>query len=203
VGKSSIARNLLVSAAQAGRSVIGLDLDAQRTTTTWAKRRENVRKVMPTLPAVPVIFHPLEEWRSGLREAKAAASDLVVVDTPPSVELNPPAILGLSGASTLVLVPCQQTQDDIDSVGPWMAGLREASIPAVFVLNRATRRARSFGSARTRLLAYGPVCPVEVPMLEEIHLTAAKGLGVMDLQKAACAEVFDGLWRFVQWEMAR
>ena len=201
VGKSSIARNLLVSAAQAGRSIIGLDLDAQRTTTTWAKRRENVRKVMPTLPAVPVIFHPLEEWRSGLREAKAAASDLVVVDTPPSVELNVSAIAAVAAIADLTLVPSLPSQDDLDSVGPWMKQLRESQRRAAFVLNRANARTRSYTSMRTKMLGIGAVCPTEVPTLEEIMMASSKGLGVPDMTKARSAETFQGLWHFVCLEI--
>src|SRR5215212_8883925 len=103
VGKSSISRNLLVSAAQAGRSVVGLDLDAQKTLTTWAERRERVRTAMPGLPAIPVVAATLDEWRAGLKQARATGADIVVVDTPPSIELNVAAIAALSAAADLTL----------------------------------------------------------------------------------------------------
>jgi len=193
----------MVCAAHARQQVLGMDFDRQGTLTTWAARRAELARQAPDCLPLPVRQAELSDWRSSIAAAAQAEADLVVIDTPPSVELNPAAILGISAASTLVLVPCGQTQDDIDSVAPWMAGLREAGVPAAFVLNRASRRSRSFGAARTKLLAHGPVCPVEVPLLEEIHLTAAKGLGVMDLSRAACAETFEGLWRYVAWEMGR
>jgi chromosome partitioning protein len=105
VGKSSISRNLLVSAARAGRSVVGLDLDTQKTLTTWAERRERVCTALPGVPAIPVVAATLDEWRTGLKQARATGADIVAVDTPPSIELNVAAIAALSAAADLTLGP--------------------------------------------------------------------------------------------------
>src|SRR3712207_507228 len=71
VGKSSIGRTLIVPAARAGRSVVGLDRDAQKTLATWSERREGVRSSVRGIPAVPVVTAALEEWRAGLKQARA------------------------------------------------------------------------------------------------------------------------------------
>lgn len=201
VGKSSISRNLLVSAAQAGRKVAGLDLDAQKTLATWAERRERVRSSLPGLPAVPVVAASLDEWRTGLKQAKALGVDLVVVDTPPSVELNVAALAALSASVDLTLVPSLPTQDDLDSTAPWMARLRGGNTKAAFVLNRANTRTKSYTEIRARLLTYGPLCPMEIPTLEEIPVASGKGLGVMDLSKAKSADTFSGIWSYVCLEV--
>src|SRR5918997_4442460 len=169
VGKSSISRNLLVSAARAGRSVVGLDLDAQKTLATWSERRERVRSSVPGIPAIPVVTATLEEWRAGLKQARATDADVIVVDTPPSIELNVAAIAALSASVDLTLVPSGPTQDDVDSTAPWMARLRGGNAKAAFVLNRANARTKSYTAMRAKLLGFGPLCPMEIPTLEEIH----------------------------------
>ena len=197
VGKSSIARNILVLAARAGKSVAGLDLDQQGTLATWAQRRERVRLQIPEITEVPVVQASLDDWRGALRRVKSLKVDLAVIDTPPSIELNLAAIVSLSKEADLILVPCQQTQDDVDSVLPWMTRLLESNAKASFILNRSNRRAKSFGTVRAKLLSVGPVCPVEIPQLEEIPLASGKGLGVMDLARPNSSETFGSLWSYV------
>src|SRR3954453_5326683 len=120
VGKSSITRNLLVIAAQSGRRVLGLDFDQQGTLSTWAQRRERARASLPQIVPVPVISSKLDNWRETLDDARRGDHDLVVIDTPPSIEVNFNAILSLGAKADLTCVPCQQTQDDVDSITPWM-----------------------------------------------------------------------------------
>lgn len=198
VGKSSLCRNILASAAQAGKRVVGIDLDQQSTLKTWSERRDRARNAIPGLPSIPVISTNLSDWRPTLKKANGA--DLIVVDTPPSIEINTPAITALGDAATLVLVPCQPMQDDVDSTTPWMRRLLTAKARGVFVLNRANRRTKSFSSIQTKLLAVGPLCPIDIPHLEEIHFAAGKGLGIADLTRAVSRETFDGLWSFVARE---
>ena len=202
VGKSSLARNILVLAARAGKSVVGIDFDQQATLSTWAQRRERVRISIPDVTLIPVITAGLDDWRAALQKARGSRTEFIVIDTPPSIELNFAAIVSLSQEADLILVPCQQTQDDVDSAGPWMARLLENSAKASFVLNRSNRRAKSFGSIRAKLLVIGPVCPVEVPQLEEIPLAAGKGLGVMDLTRPGSGETFESLWSFIGRELS-
>lgn len=198
VGKSSLSRNILASAAQAGKRVVGIDLDQQSTLKTWSERRDRARNAIPGLPLIPVISADLSNWRLALKQVNGV--DLIVIDTPPSIEVNTPAITALSDAATLVLVPCQPMQDDVDSTTPWMRRLLAAKARGIFVLNRANRRTKSFSSIQTKLLAIGPLCPIDIPHLEEIHFAASKGLGVADLTKAVSRETFDGLWSFVARE---
>ncbi|MFC4168205.1 ParA family protein [Teichococcus aestuarii] len=200
VGKSTLCRNLLVCAAHSGKKVLGLDFDAQRTLATWAERRERIRETFPDCLAVPVQEADLGDWRGAIRRAKSSGADVIVIDTPPSIEINISAILSLSGEADLLLIPCQPSQDDLDSAAPWMQRLAAAKVHAAFVMNRANRRTRSFGAIRTKLLALGAICPVEIPPLEEIAEASSKGLAIADLSKAASTETFDGLWSYVARE---
>ncbi len=195
VGKSSMCRNILVSAAIAGARVQGVDLDAQQTLVKWHQRRELVRKTYPETPEVPVVGLALSDWRAALREAPRF--DLTVIDTPPSIEVQYGAAVALCQAAHHVLVPTGATQDDVDSVTPWMRTLTEAGVPASFVLNKANRRVKSYEAVRTKLLKAGALCPVEIPMLEDIHVSAGKGLAVLDLANKKTNETFEALWAYV------
>jgi chromosome partitioning protein len=198
VGKSSLSRNLLVLAARSGKKAVGLDFDQQGTLATWSERRERVRASIPTIASIPVRKARLEDWRSCLSEARASDAGVIVVDTPPSIELDLNAIISLSAEADLILVPCQQTQDDIDAVIPWMRQIQAATHRASYVMNRSNRRAKSFGAIRAKLLASGDLCPVEIPQLEEIPLASGKGLGVMDLARPNSGETWEALWSFVE-----
>src|SRR5688500_10011104 len=111
VGKSSLTRNILISAAKEGLRVLGVDLDQQQTLMKWHVRRERVRQSFPECSHVRVIAVPLGEWRAALREADN--HDLLVIDTPPSLEAQYGAALSLCEAADFVLVPCGATQDDV------------------------------------------------------------------------------------------
>ncbi len=99
-----------------------------------------------------------------------------------------------------MLVPTGATQDDLDSVTPWMRMLLAAEVRASFVLNKANRRVRSYETIRTKLLQAGSLCPVEIPTLEDIHVSAGKGLAVPDFARAKASETFDALWAYVSRE---
>lgn len=200
VGKTTLTRCLLVAGAQAGLSVIGVDFDPQQSLRKWAGRREMTRRALPNekFANVPVEAFDMAKWREQL--AMYSRKGLVVIDTPPGVEANLPAIRGMCQIANLVLVPTGTTRDDLDSVLPWMKELLEAKIHASFVLNRVNRRTNSFTTSRTRLIRVGPVCPIEIPALEEIHAQSDNGLTVLDLVKSRGHEPMEGLWHYTTQE---
>ncbi len=197
-GKSSLARNILVSAARSDMRVLGIDFDPQGTLHKWFLRRERVRESFPECPRVEVTAASIGDWRCALRAV--SEFDLVVLDTPPSIEIHYNAAMSLCSAADFVMVPCGATQDDVDASTPWMGTLMQAGVPAAFVLNKTNRRTKSYETARTKLLQVGPLCPVEIPLLEDIHVSAGKGLAVMDFAKAKAGDTFDALWSYVARE---
>lgn len=195
-GKSVLARHLLVSASQAGLKVLGIDFDRQGTLEKWAQRREATRATFPDFAAVTVKSARLQDWRGGLRFANGA--ELTIIDTPPSVEDHLPAIAALAEASDLVIIPAVCTQDDIDSVGPWVEVLKKRNERSVVVLNRANRRTTSFARMRGKLVKIADVCPVEIPQLEDVHVPSSKGLTLLDYSKSRGQEPFDEVWAYVR-----
>lgn len=198
-GKSVISRHLLVCAAQVGVKAIGLDFDRQQTFSKWAERRKRTRDAFPDFVPIEVAAASLQDWRGALRSV--AGFQLAILDTPPSVEEHLPAIEGLSEAADLILVPAICTQDDVDSIAPWMRALSKNGYRCAVILNRANRRTTSYGRMRGVLIKAGPVCPTELPQLEDIHVPASKGLTLLDYSKSRGIEPFEEIWAYVRREV--
>jgi chromosome partitioning protein len=193
VGKTTIARGLLVRAGQLGIRAVGVDFDPQQGLAIWAAARERTRKAFPAFVPVRVVGGRLDNWQAALQSATSEA-DVVVVDTPPGVEAHMTAIAALLQSSHYVLIPTGYTSDDLASVVPWLKELGRLRIRSAATLNRVLRRTKAFSAARTRLVKAGPVVPLEIPLLEDIHVYGDQGLSVLDVAKASGADVFEALW---------
>lgn len=194
-GKSVITRHLLVAAAQQGKKVIGIDFDRQGTIDKWGRRRSALRLKIPDFIDIPVVAAQLQDWRAGL--GRSSGYDIAIIDTPPSVEDHMSAIIGLAQAANIVIVPSACTQDDVDSVAPWIEVLRQSTNNSAVVLNRANRRTNSFARVRGRLIKVADVAPVEIPQLEDVHVPSGQGLTLLDFTKSRGQEPFEELWAFV------
>lgn len=198
-GKSVLSRHILVSAAQAGIRAIGLDFDRQQTLSKWAARRARTREAFPDFAETLVEPVSLGDWRGALRRTEGY--QLAILDTPPSVEDHLPAIEGLGEASDLILVPAVCTQDDVESVAPWIRALGAKGFACSVVLNRANRRTTSYARMRGVLVKAGSVCPTELPQLEDIHVPSTKGLTLLDYSKSRGIEPFEEIWAYVRREI--
>ena len=175
-----------------------MDFDKQGTLAKWQARRDKTRMTYPNFVATEVVSADLKDWRAVLGKARERA--IVIIDTPPSVEDHIDSIYGLTKAASFVIVPTGTSIDDLDSVVPWMRALGERSVHAAFCLNKVNRRTNSFLQAKARLLKVGPVSPVEIPALEDIHVPAANGLSVLDHVKARGLNSFESMWDYVKRE---
>lgn len=199
-GKSVLSRHLLVSAAQAGVHTIGLDFDRQQTLAKWALKRARTREAFPDFAEVMVEPVSLQNWRSALKRTNG--NQLAVIDTPPSVEDHLPAIEALGEAADLIIVPAVCTQDDVESVAPWIKALTAKGFRTSVVLNRANRRTTSYARIRGMLVKAGSVCPTELPQLEDVHVPAIKGLTLLDYSKSRGIAPFEEIWAYVKREIS-
>ena len=195
IGKTTLSRNIAVAAAIDGFLVAALDLDAQRSLTKWyAKRPDGL---------APITHYEGVMERIDIMEALSSIKDvdILIIDTPPSVEDHPEIFRMLASAADLVLVPTGQSDDDMDSVRPWMQFIRKMKVKAAFVLNRVNSRARSFVEAKSILVREGQVCPIEIPSYEDISFTSSRGIGILELKGGKGTEYMNGVWMFVRSEM--
>jgi chromosome partitioning protein len=133
-GKTTLAANLAAWFA-ASRRVALLDIDPQRSLTAWFRLRS-----ARSPAAAPLTFSDVSGWRLAAElDRLARAHDVVLIDSPPSVETD--ARIAIRAAS-LVLIPVQPSPPDL-----WAAQgtlkLAEAEQRAVrLVLNRTPASSR-------------------------------------------------------------
>jgi chromosome partitioning protein len=194
VGKTGCSRNLAVAAAKSGKRVALLDLDPQKSLSRWWQKRPD--EGVEQIDLYSGSMTDLEETLAGVEGV-----DLLVVDTPTSVEEYPDEIKRLIMVADFVLVPTGHTNDDLESVCPWMKMIRTYGRPAAFLLNKANRRTKSFRHAQTDLMSVGKLVPIEIPALEDIHTAAKVGLSVIDVEDMGGAAEFTAAWKHISLEM--
>ena len=82
----------------------------------------------PRFPAASrAMAVPLSQFDGDLRAEIEAIQGchLLIVDTPPSLTAYPRHARALVRAADLVLVPCQQYDEDLDAIAAWFALVRD------------------------------------------------------------------------------
>lgn len=134
VGKSTIAQNLAVMYAHAGRTVSIIDADTNQSSIKWSSLRD------PNLPPVPVYGLPDGNALVPNVKALSQVNDLVIIDGTPSLsKLTSRIIL----VADFVLIPMLPAAFDLWATADkfmdhyWSAcEQKNTKIPAAFVLNR-------------------------------------------------------------------
>jgi chromosome partitioning protein len=190
-GKTGTTRNLAVAAALDGYRVATVDLDPQRSLTRWWEKR-------------PEEATNIDHFAAHIRDiddvlAEVTEFDLVLYDTPTSVEEYLEQMKALVVASDLALITTQETDDDLDSVLPWMDAVRKYQRNTAFLFNKIKPRTVMFTDARNRVVGNGyQICPVEVPDYTDIATAGNQGIGVLELRGAKGREHMTGVWGFVR-----
>ena len=190
-GKTNTARNLAAAAAHDGFTVSTADLDPQRTLTRWARRRPG---------DVPGIVHYQVEWADA--EALTAddgieLSDVLFIDTPPSIEAHPVEMRRLITTADLILVPCRASFDDVESAVPYLKALRASGAKPVVVINFSRPRL-NVAAEKGMLLAAAELCPIELGERADYNRAGAKGYGLVDFTGHIGGEEVRTLWAFVK-----
>jgi chromosome partitioning protein len=191
VSKSNLTRNLAVAAVRDGIKVSTADLDPQATLTIWSRRRPTT---FPTIPHYRVTWDDVDAL---LDDSELQTCELVMIDTPPSIESQPAAFSKLLTVADLVIVPCRPTFDDAESAAPFLKHLREEGRRAIVVLTFVKPRV-NMGAVKSYLLEYGELCPIEIADRTDYARAGAKGLGLMDLSGHVGADEVRGVWVFVK-----
>lgn len=186
-GKTTLARNLAVAAAQDGQRVLVLDLDPQQSLRAWWQGRENDAPMMLADDPQP----------HALRAALGAAQgrfDLVVIDTPPAA---PSWLSDVLRAADLALIPVRPSPDDLRAVGATIGALRDAGVPFAFVMSQ-TPRAKLTEEAARVLAQHGRVAPVNIAQRIVYAETAATGEGVTETTDTRAGAELAAIWTYVK-----
>jgi chromosome partitioning protein len=201
-GKTTFAENLLVAASLDGFKVVGVDFDPQETLAKWAERRAGgTFKTKPT--KVDVVAASTGLWARVVEE-ELVGREVAILDMLPSLEHCMSDIHAIARASDVVVVTTGATQNDLDSIVPWLRTLKSMNIKAIACLNRVNRREAMFLAAQTAIINSGAqLCPIEVPVFANIHVPAMEGLTCMESgQSAKGGAAFRGVWAALKSELA-
>lgn len=209
-GKTTTAANVAVAAAQAGRRVVLIDFDPQKTATSWWEGRE--------IEAPQLMQAGTGDVEKAMTKARELGFDLAVCDTPPHAE---PIISGVIKAANFALIPCQPTLLDMQGAAATVAIVQRTGTPAGFVLTRSKppqsekRVVAGIGSARREskrtveaaqgLGVYGlPVAPVALPELVAFQDSWPFGQGVTEYDPGGrAAEHVRELWMWIAGRLKR
>ena len=192
-GKTTLAVHLAVIAVQAGKRVLLVDTDPQRSTAAWWRSREADTPELVECDAsrLPDI----------LRAAQADGVELVVVDTRPSVEADTATVARLAD---FVLIPTRPTILDLRAIAATVEVVRAVNRPGAIVLNavlagRGDEESPQAAEAREALAAYAlEVAPVAVANRVALGHALVDGLAVTEFDPAGKASAeLQALFRFV------
>ena len=198
VGATTLARELGVVAAAAGKRVVFVDLDPQGTLRGWWNRRTEGAEGDPN----PGLATPGPQDMAGtLAQLRAAGVDLCIVDTPPSVH---PFLASVMQLADLVLLPTRPTTDDLDALPAILDLVEESGRSFAFVVTQVPPgRSRLLDDVIPVLAQRGRVAP-PVRIRTDFPVAAATGRTATETapKSKAAAEV-EAFWRFVSADLAK
>lgn len=171
-GKTCLALSIAVCAAEAGRSVLLVDLDPQVSACAWADMRAD-KETLAVLDAQPARLPQLIE------KARGQGIDLVIIDTAGRTEQ---AALEAARAASLVIIPVQPSAADLKTVQATCTLLAVAGSPPSFaVLTRVKPVGGRHEEARQFLVEDGvAVAPVTIGDRVTFQDAYAAGQGVSE-----------------------
>lgn len=186
-GKSMLAINCAVAAAQSGKRVLLLDMDAQRTAYLWGEARQDDK------PDVVRVDAP--HLDTALDLAREKKFDWVLIDTPGH---ESPGTVKAIHAADFCVIPCRPTHADVQAIPPTIESVKRLSKPAAIVLSQTPVRSFRITDAESALGQLIQVCPVNVVSRTAYQDAQAQGFGVTEYDvEGKAAEEIRALWQWI------
>ncbi len=193
-GKTTIALNLAVAAAQFGYQSLVIDIDPQSSAKGWDDLRTE------ELPVV--ISAQASRLNSLLETARQNGAKLTIIDTAPHSES---AALAAARAVDLVLIPCRPSLLDLKAITTSIDLAALAKTPALAVLNTVPVRGTLKQEAEAVLQGYGiEILPAYLGnRIAFVHsLTAGQSVLEYEPSGKAAEEIralYEAVCRYARW----
>lgn len=174
-GKTTLAVQLGIAWATAGRRVAMLDIDPQGSLFAWFNAR---RRRIGDDPDGPVV-QGLSGWRvaSEVRRFRDEF-EVVLVDTPPRAETEARTAIR---SADLTLVPCQPNALDVWATSPTIELAAGEGTAALLVLNRVPPRSRAAEAAEAEIKKHGwPLASGQLGNRQAFAASMGEGRGVAE-----------------------
>jgi chromosome partitioning protein len=192
-GKTTVAVNLAVAAAEQGLAAVVIDLDPQTTAANWKDRR--------TTENPAVVFAPSSRLRQTLEAAEQHGADFVVIDVPGKADS---AAITAANFADLVLVPVEPRMSSFETI-PGVHTLLQATErkapPAFLLLNKlhpsATVQAETIKKMVADAYPQIPICPHHLSHLDVYGSAQDNGQSVLEAEpKGRAAADIRQLYKF-------
>jgi chromosome partitioning protein len=179
-GKSTLACQLAATFAARGLAVAGIDLDEQQSFAHWSRMRAGRTGVTPV-----DVFASASFALSSKLERAADGADLVIIDTPPSINN---VVSRAARQADFILAPLQLSPLDLEASLPTAKLIGASRTPALFVINRAPPRARIADQIRQLIREHHlPVAASELGNRAAFAESLARGMGVVETEPSGIA----------------
>jgi len=174
-GKTTLAVQLGVAWAAAGRRVAMLDIDPQASLFAWFNQR---RRRFGDPPG-GLVVEGLSDWRLGSEVRRFRGEfDLVLIDSPPHAET---AARTAIREADLTLVPCQPHALDLWATTPTLELAGRERTPVLLVLNRVPPRGRAADEVRAEIRRQGwPLAMAGLGNRQAFAASVGEGRGVAE-----------------------
>ncbi|MEM8792856.1 MAG: ParA family partition ATPase [Pseudomonadota bacterium] len=180
-GKTTLLTQIAVHLAGGGKAVTLIDLDPQRTLSSWFDKR-----MQKLGDGGGLDLTETSEWRAATDISKAAkTSDFVFVDAPGAAD-----VLGRIAMreADFAVVPCQPSMPDVWASEATLAMLNKAGCEHVVVLNRCPPRGKAADQAADAMAETGaPILPARVGQRAAFTDAFIRGSGVSETAKSTKA----------------
>jgi chromosome partitioning protein len=182
VGKSVISRAIAVEALRRGIKAAILDIDPQRSTLAWGRRRG--------AEMAPTVYGGDDDVRDDLvKILNTEPVDLLVMDLGPG---SLSEIADCAAFADIAIVPTRPSVDDFEAMSDAVVVLRRAGIPILAVINQAPPRSNLAETIRAALeRAKVPVAKTEFELRAAYPVAAGKGLSAAELKGVAAKAARD------------